>query len=173
MNYFQDKNEFAFSCLINDNNIKYVVYNLDDESNSNNNIYSLRTQNNCEKFNGYSLFYSNEKENYFIVSDYICDKSLDISEEEDNDDGYECGLEKCLTCDEFSKSENLSKKCNTTKGYYPLKNSVIINSKYKDCFNDRTKPINYFLNIVKKYYEACYATCKKCDFGGDNIVYTI
>ena len=169
VNYFQDKNEFAFSCLINDNNIKYVVYNLDDESNSNNNIYSLRTQNNCEKFNGYSLFYSNEKENYFIVSDYICDKSLDISEEEDNDDGYECGLEKCLTCDEFSKSENLCKKCNTTKGYYPLKNSVIINSKYKDCFNDRTKPINYFLNIVKKYYEACYATCKKCDFGGDNI----
>ena len=38
-----------------------------------------------------------------------------------------------------------------------------------DCFNSTTKPKNYFLNYSEKYYEPCYETCSKCEYGGDKI----
>ena len=61
------------------------------------------------------------------------------------------------------------------KGYYPLKDSFLeeefstrINN-YKDCFNNITKPSNYFLNILKNYYEPCFEACGTCKYGGDKL----
>jgi len=30
----------------------------------------------CIMYNGYNFFYSNENDNYYIITDYICNKSL-------------------------------------------------------------------------------------------------
>ena len=170
--YFQEKNQYIFSCLSenNINEIIYVTFSFDDENNL---IYNLNKKVNndqCTIFNGYNLFYSNDNDNYYIISDYICNKTSDESQENteinENETDYECHLEKCLTCDTTSESKNLCKKCNENKNYFPLKNS---GSKYKDCYNESTKPYNYFLNNLEKYYEPCYKTCAKCEKEGDEI----
>ena len=78
-----------------------------------------------------------------------------------------------MRCDRQSESQNLCITCNDLKGYYPLKNSILqestskVNNIYIECFNDTTKPTNYFLNSSEKYYEPCYETCARCDSRGD------
>ena len=176
VNYFSEKNQFIFSCL-SDTSIIYVLFYFDDNNSFKYNFNKLNTNDECEYFNGYNFFYSQEEDNYYIISDYICNKSdiTDIietsekkEEETETTEGYECHLEKCLKCNEISESINLCIKCNQNKGYYPLKSSII-GTNYIDCFNDMTKPENYFFNSNQKYYEPCYEKCAKCEIGGNEI----
>ena len=85
---------------------------------------------------------------------------------------YNCKIEKCLICDEESSSKDLCKECNTEKKYYPISPLINMgplyqNNQYKDCYNDTTKPSNFFLNKNTRFYEPCYKTCATCQFGGD------
>ena len=131
------------------------MFYFDDNNSFKRNFNKLNTNDECEYFNGYNFFYSQEEDNYYIISDYICSKSdvndiIETSEKEEEEtettEGNECYLEKCLKCNEISESINLCIKCNQNKGYYPLKSSII-GANYIDCFNDITKPENYFLFI--------------------------
>ena len=54
---------------------------------------------------------------------------------------------KCFECNEESSFLNLCIKCNEKIGYYP---SIIIGYDFVECYNNETKPINYFL-IRKRY----------------------
>ena len=38
---------------------------------------------------------------------------------------------------------------------------------YIDCYNNITKPKNFYFNKETKYYEPCYKTCGTCEYGGD------
>ena len=77
--------------------------------------------------------------------------------------------EKCLYSNEESSKLNLCTVCNNALGYYPVnynyKNNLIY--KYKECFNDKTKPINFFFNKEKEEYEPCYETCRTCNSRGN------
>ena len=136
----------------------------------------------CEKFNGFDIFYS---EKYTIISDYVCNKTYetiteteslkpvettDIKEEVKEstiikEEEFICQLEKCSQCNRESSSKNLCETCNEIKGYYPLKDSSSnVDPLYKDCFNETTKPINYYFNDKEKYYMPCYEFCKTCKY---------
>ena len=170
--YFQQNDEFLFSCINYDNNLNYVIFNLDNGAN----IYDINTQNlslpedDCQIFNGYDFFFSQD---YFVISDYICNMTL-IPESTFKE--YECTLEKCSKCDLESELKELCQICNELEGYFPLKNHLIEedlllnkDNYYIDCFNEKTKPSNYFFNDSGKYYEPCFETCKTCNFSGDEL----
>ena len=86
---------------------------------------------------------------------------------------YQCQIEKCKNCDEYSASKNLCIECNNEKNYYEISPFIniyqkgIIFDKYKDCYNNITKPSNFYLNKTSKYYEPCYKTCATCEYNGD------
>ena len=71
---------------------------------------------------------------------------------------------KCLICNEESSLLNLCIQCNTNKEYYP---SLVTGETYVECYNQQTKPSNYFFNSITKYYEPCYSKCKTCDYQGN------
>ena len=71
-------------------------------------------------------------------------------EEKIEEKEFQCQLEKCLKCNRESSSKNLCESCNELNGYYSLKNSPSSEVQlYKDCFNETTKPINYYFNELE------------------------
>ena len=79
-------------------------------------------------------------------------------------ENIKCKL-KCLICNEDSLILNLCIKCNTIEKYFP---SNIIGYDFVECYNEETKPINYFFNNFTQYYEPCYRNCKTCNFKGND-----
>ena len=77
---------------------------------------------------------------------------------------FKCPL-KCSECDSISLIFNLCKECNKNEGFYP---SIEIGTDYLECFNEETKPINYYFNSEIEYYEPCYSYCKTCDYKGND-----
>ena len=83
---------------------------------------------------------------------------------------YKCKLKKCEICDKNSEKKNLCKKCNLSDKYYPIKISSSLSfelNDYIDCFNETTKPSNFYLN--NNYYEPCFERCATCQHGGNGI----
>ena len=39
---------------------------------------------------------------------------------------------------------------------------------YYECYNNETKPPNYFFNKLTQYYEPCFSKCKTCECQGDD-----
>ena len=77
-------------------------------------------------------------------------------------------ITKCLYSDEKSIQMNLCIECNKSAGYYPLSYyNKLISDEYKECINDSTKPINFFLNKEREQYEPCYETCRTCNYIGN------
>ena len=82
-------------------------------------------------------------------------------------------LIKCKTSDEIGIKNSLCIECNNELGYYPLIYNDDISKnlekylKYKDCFNNDSKPSNYFFNSKLNAYEECYETCQTCFGHGD------
>ena len=55
--------------------------------------------------------------------------------------------------------------CNNEKGYYSLyTNNIYLNN---DCYNNETKPSNFYLNIKTKLFEMCHKYCATCKFPGN------
>ena len=83
---------------------------------------------------------------------------------------YICNLEKCSSCDKNSFDQRLCIECNNDKNFYrisPLINMNINPNGYIDCYNNITKPKNFYFNKETKYYEPCYKTCGTCEYRGD------
>ena len=81
--------------------------------------------------------------------------------------------QKCSSYNNISKKLNLCIKCNEIFGYYPVcfyPNDKLCIRKYKECFNNDTKLINYYFNKEKKQYEPCYETCNTCNYGGNEVI---
>ena len=73
--------------------------------------------------------------------------------------------EKCKKSSIESSKYDLCTECNNEKGYFEaeLPNN---NNGFKECYNNNTKPINFYFDFDKKY-KICYETCLTCDKGGD------
>ena len=184
-NYVRDTEQYLLSCVNDKKYINLVIFNKNFEYLSKYNI------NNVEYKLGYSIVYSLNRNIYIIISD----KSQELNnfyqilnEKQWNFNKFEsfkeikmrkmqeiinCGnLEKCKTCDSESISKKLCLKCNNENNYYQINPSYIdqdnpTTDKYIDCFNNITKPSNFYLNNNTGYYEPCYLSCATCDFGGD------
>ena len=76
---------------------------------------------------------------------------------------------KCLYANDSSLELNLCIECNKDGGYYPVNynNKNILTNGYKECFNEQTKPINFYFNREKEEYSPCYETCRTCDYYGN------
>ena len=76
---------------------------------------------------------------------------------------------KCYSYTKESLKMNLCVKCNKDFGFYPVNynNYNIYPNGYKECFNEKTKEINFFFNEEKKEYEPCFETCNTCNNGGN------
>ena len=79
---------------------------------------------------------------------------------------YKCPI-NCLECNEDILPLNLCTQCNEKEGYYKSIPTLINGTKYYKCYNQETKPSNYYFNLEKQYYEPCYSKCKTCDFQGN------
>jgi len=57
--------------------------------------------------------------------------------------------------------------CNNEKGYYPLFINNINNIYENKCYNNDTKPHNFYLNKEEKRFEMCHMYCYTCNFHGN------
>ena len=50
--------------------------------------------------------------------------------------------------------------CDNTNGYYFINNSIYLDD---NCYNEQTKPVNFYLNQENKIYEMCQKNCQTCN----------
>ena len=78
---------------------------------------------------------------------------------------------KCKTITPESLEYNLCIECNTEYNYYPaLKPNDNYFHGFTECYNDNTKPINFYLDAIEKKYKPCYETCLTCNIGGNEYI---
>ena len=109
-----------------------------------------------------------EEEEQIVIGEEIENKDENEGEEEIIE--YKCKLKKCKICDKKSEDKNLCKKCNVFDKYYPIKAFSSFDYElddYIDCFNEKTKPSNFYLN--GNYYKPCFESCASCEYGGNEI----
>ena len=69
---------------------------------------------------------------------------------------------KCEDSNEDSLVYDLCISCNNNNHFYPIEESVYWNSPYVDCYNEQTKPANFYLDETEGKYKPCYETSAKC-----------
>ena len=173
VNYYTETNQFIFSCSNNLGILSSAFFNHNLELESSFPIF----KSGCSTIVGYSFVFSRENNQYFIVSDVYCPGGKvvfqDISEFKDSTDLPilpKCP-EKCSKCNELM-FKDLCSQCNTEKNYHRinpiyLSQNPMSNNDYFDCYNETTKPGNFFFNKVTHFYEPCYRSCATCEYGGD------
>ena len=77
---------------------------------------------------------------------------------------------KCKTSTSESAFYNFCTSCNNKKDYFPAQfpKEEFLNG-FIECYNNFTKPINFYFDISDKKYKACYETCETCIEGGNGI----
>ena len=68
----------------------------------------------------------------------------------------------CEICTEESKEYNLCDSCNKDLGYYPLKDDINNINPFFNCYNNETKPQNYYLDNIAQLYKPCHMKCNEC-----------
>ena len=146
----------------------------------------LNFKNGCSYTDSFSIFYDGT--NYTIITDGGSNEGFlkSISEIENiqyesNNDEESLQMEnsqnlnedylfdiKCKEYDKISKSYGLCISCNEEKLYFEakFKNDSFLHG-YKECYNQETKPINFYLDSLNNTYKPCYETCRTCNEGGN------
>ena len=76
--------------------------------------------------------------------------------------------EKCLTCNEESKSLNLCISCNEEKNYKRVNYEPLIEKKYTECILNTSSILKkFYFNETKNEYRPCYETCGSCEQEGN------
>ena len=74
-------------------------------------------------------------------------------------------VEYCI--DNKKIKDNMGKCiCDNTNGYYFINNSIYLDD---NCYNEQTKPVNFYLNQENKIYEMCQKNCQTCNNSGNEI----
>ena len=74
---------------------------------------------------------------------------------------------KCENSNDDSLVYDLCISCNQNNHFYQVEESFYWNSPYVDCYNEQTKPANFYLDETERKYKPCYETCARCNKGGD------
>ena len=185
LEYYRETKEYIVLCTGYSGEIMAVIFNENLTEFSEYNII---------KGNGVitaSIIYSHTLQNYYVISDIninevnktfipfdnktrlttynIIDYNItEISESII----FNCTLEKCKSCDNNSFSKNLCTECNKNKKFYQInplliKDLNLSDNNYIDCYNNSTKPTNFYFNKTTEFYELCYKSCASCEYGGD------
>ena len=178
LNYIKENKQYLLSCIDDNSYINLISFNNNFEYL---NKYKI---NNCIYNYGYSIIYSSITEEYIIVFDKSDQKynnffsqlkdneSLKYTKLRKTQSLIDCGDNiKCKTCSYASISKGLCVSCNNEGNYFPLKpdNSSQQDESLINCYNNSTKPNNFYFNKEEQYYQPCYWTCGSCQFGGDGI----
>ena len=178
LNYIKENKQYLLSCIDDSSYINIVSFNNNFE------YLNKYTINNCIFNYGYSIIYSSITEKYIIIFDKSSQKYNNFfSQLEDNELLKYTKLrktqslincddnKKCQICTYEGNSKGLCLKCNIENNYFPLKpdnsNQNQSDGTLINCYNDSTKPNNFYFNKEEKYYQPCYWTCGSCQFGGD------
>ena len=74
--------------------------------------------------------------------------------------------EKCLTCDDESRENNLCLSCDDSKGYFPLVYNE--SQKYFECYDNYTFHEKIFFNSTEGVFRLCYESCRTCNEEGNS-----
>ena len=76
---------------------------------------------------------------------------------------------KCKTSTFNSYLYNLCTSCNEEKDYYQavFPDDSFLHG-FIECYNNFTKPINFYFDKINKKYKPCYETCETCIEGGNS-----
>ena len=78
---------------------------------------------------------------------------------------------KCKISTPESSEYDLCISCNNERGFYPAEYPPNYFPKnFINCYNNDTKPINFYFDSDNKIYKVCYETCLTCDKGGDEYI---
>ena len=77
---------------------------------------------------------------------------------------------KCKTSSIESSIYDLCITCNSEEGYYPveIEDNTLFHG-FTECYNNDTKPINFYFDNSDQKYKPCYETCLTCDKSGNEI----
>ena len=167
--YFKEKHEIvAISKVKNNCQVYIFIFNLEYELK----YKGIFNQSIFNNNNFFTIFFNKNKT--VIVNDNINidtnEKNLtikDIRHLQGEDNENLLGDPKCKTSNNQSSEKNLCTECNTEKGYkaVELKNNSLFGGFY-ECFNETTKPKNFYYNETIGKYKICYETCETCDGDG-------
>ena len=106
-----------------------------------------------------------------IEVDVLTESKNKINETNYLTENYEVnvlGNIKCKTSTSESAFYNLCTSCNIEKDYFPAQfpKEEFLNG-FTECYNNFTKPINFYFDKSDKKYKACYETCETCIEGGN------
>ena len=76
---------------------------------------------------------------------------------------------KCKTSTKDSSLYNLCTSCNEDQDYYEaiFPNNFFLHG-FIECYNNDTKPINFYFDGNDSKYKPCYETCETCNKGGNS-----
>ena len=98
-------------------------------------------------------------------------KSTNIIEETDNIKNYTQNI-KCKTSNYQSYIYDLCLECNKDKDYFPAEypDDTFLHG-FTECYNNSTKPINFYFDDKNKKFKPCYETCLTCNRGGNSEIH--
>ena len=101
------------------------------------------------------------------ISNKLTEKTFSSDIITENLENYSNNI-KCKTSSIDSSLYNLCTSCNDAEGYFPveIKNSDLFHG-FIECYNEKTKPKNFYFNNSEKKYKICYETCLTCNEEGD------
>ena len=78
---------------------------------------------------------------------------------------------KCKISTPESSEYDLCISCNNERGFYPAEYPPnYFPNNFINCYNNDTKPKNFYFDSDNKIYKVCYETCLTCDKGGDEYI---
>ena len=187
--YFQQKNEFIAASFMDQCKFFIMVFN-----NQFNLEYkgTISIKNDCSYSDSFSIY--NDGSNYTIIAGYNGKsstyksfseefetmeiytndeqtqiiKSSDIENTENIENTVISENNKCSEETVESKKYNLCKSCNTAQNYHPaeFKNNSFLHG-FLECYNDISKPINFYFDSSDNKYKPCYETCRTCSQEGN------
>jgi len=180
--YFQQKNEFITASFM--DSCKFFIMAFNNEFNLE---YkgTISIKEGCSYSDSFSIYYDGRNytiiagyqgsstyksfsEEFEVIEFYHNSEQTQISKSNDTENNAEPGDNKCKEDNEESKKYNLCISCNTEKNYHPaeFKNNSFLHG-FLECYNETTKPINFYFDTSDSKYKPCYETCRTCSQGGN------
>ena len=180
--YFQQKKEFVTASYLNGCKFFIMAFNFEFNleykgSFSIDNCYAdsfalFYDGNNYTIIGGNSESTSDESkyksfsEGFNIIESYNIEEPTQTTKPSNSENQVVSGDNKCEEANEESKKYNLCTKCN--KHYFPaeFKNNSFLHG-FLECYNETTKPINFYLDTNYSKYKPCFEACRTCSQGGN------